>query len=191
MGTTAVYDLPYPDGSSLVIEGDDAMQALAEATEATIAGVVQDTQAALAWDGGLTILPGESAGSVGAFVNVDFPGTVAGLGAFSRTGDYFTYTGVSGRAFLVQVSVEVETGGGPHAGVNSQVDVLQASVTLASSYDEVSMSAATINTRSVVHTLTVPVVLTNGQTISVNAAASPAAALGVTSIRIYPMGPTP
>lgn len=30
MGTTPAFGLPYPDGSSLVIEGDDAIQALAE-----------------------------------------------------------------------------------------------------------------------------------------------------------------
>lgn len=34
MGTTASYGLPYPEATDLVINGDDAIQALAEATEA-------------------------------------------------------------------------------------------------------------------------------------------------------------
>lgn len=186
MGTTPIYDLPYPEATDLVIQGDDAIQALAEKVEA-----------ALSWGPGVTIVDGESARTCeGTGSYVDFTGTVASLGAFSRVGDSFQYDGAASRMYLVSATVEVEMSNGTgQATMGSTVTLRVNNVEARGSHDQVTSLEAggTVRGREVVHAINLPLILAPGDLVAAYAAGSPGtggvAALGSCSIRIYPMGP--
>ena len=176
MGTTPNLDLPYPEGTDLVVNGDDAIEALAAAVDY-----------ALALDAFMTVMPAESTKAVGGETNVDFPGT-AGSSGFTRDGDGFVYNGPATRYFLISASVEVENNG-PATSMSSTVLVYHNGTQIMGSHDLVANTSATLAGRRVAHTVTVPQPLAAGDRIDVNALASPAGGLGITAIRIYPIGP--
>lgn len=179
MGTTSTFDLPYPEGTDLVIQGDDAVQALAEAVDARI----NPNTASVG------IAPAESAKSVGAATTVDFPGTKF-MGGFSGVTELFTYAAGGTRFFLVSASVEVDVGSGGAASLSSTVYVRHNGVEIAGSIDEVSDSGGTLTMRKATHNISVPVNLADGDEIDVVAyAGGGTGSIGVTSLRIYPIGP--
>lgn len=177
MGTTAHLALPYPEGADLVIAGDDAIQALAEAVDSRIE-----------YSSYVSVGNGESGQSGSGTMVVDFFGPQNILG-WSTDGYLFTYNGTGGRYFMVAAHVEVDSAPGGVTAASAAY-LHQDGVEVCSSYDEISVDAgSSINRRRIVHHLTSPVYVSPGQFISVTCAPSGTASLGVTSLRIYPIGP--
>jgi hypothetical protein len=170
MGTTINHGLPYPEGTDLVISGDDAIQALAEAVDAKLEWV---TAAAFAH---------ASAGSqaVSTDTVIHFPGTQ------SLTG--FAYDGAGGlhytgglRPFLIAVSVTINnTGTDPE----SRIEVRVNNVTIMGSESKTVGTAQTTT-----HTISVPCFLESGDVISIVANAAPAGVTsGANALRVFPIG---
>lgn len=183
MGTTSEFALPYPEGSGLVIQGDDAIQALAEAVEAKIR-----------WDDGiLQIEPADSASTANGDPVV-FPGTQSLTAGFTAGSGYVTYSGPL-RLFHVYAEVAITTAGTNLAHVSSTLILRYNGVTdIAGSYDDLvsqtSGPVGTIQTRTVVHKISVPAALSPGDSLAVHAFSTPSSgAIGNTSMRIYPIGP--
>ena len=149
------------------------------------------------YNAGVTILPGEAAGVVaagGAATLVDFPGQ-AGLDEFTYDAGVLTYAGPT-RMFLVSAAVQVKTSTEDAAMVWSAVTLRHNNIEMMGSYDSLGTldadnTTGTIAERSVMHTITVPVVLSTGQNVNAIAQASHASTLGITALRIYPLGPRP
>lgn len=180
MGTTTHRNLPYPEPTDRARNGSVAIRALAEAVDGD-----------LDWSGGLTIAPGGSAAAAPG--PVDFPGAELVLGDFVRTGAGFTYNGPA-RFFVVYVSVEVDNGGTDLTSIESSVSLSVNGGSIAATYDHVTSfdnvdNRGTLQRRTVVHSMTVPVVVSPGDVIGVSCAATPAGQINTTAIRIYPVGP--
>lgn len=110
MGTTPAYGLPYPEGTDLVIAGDDAIQALAERLEALLVPAYGHTDpAASATQNGI----------VGGTV-ATFAGWLSNTGQFSFEGAGATirYTGPS-RWFHVDIEMAYSTAGGVSGGASA------------------------------------------------------------------------
>lgn len=179
MGTTANLSLPYPEGTDFVIQGDDAIQALAEQIEDRLYP-----------DASVSVGLGESAKAVSGATAVDFPGA-ASMGDFTVNAgnEIFTYTGEADRFFMVAASVEIDTGAiGGSTSAESTVYLQQNGTNIGSSFDHVQTTTAVLERRRVVHQLSVPVQLGPGDTIAATAYSSPAGSIGQTSLRIYPVG---
>lgn len=181
MGTTPNLDLPYPESTDLVIQGDDAIQALAEKLD--------DVHALDAY---AAVRIGESSLTVsGSPTQVDWPGTEFGVAGFTRVGGGFVYGGPT-RAFLIAASVQVEVGGPNMSQIASGVVVRVDEVEVLGSFDSISSivgGTGTMQSRGVAHSVTVPVTLAAGSTVDVIATSTPNGSLGLTSIHIYPIGP--
>lgn len=179
MGATSAFDLPYPEGGDLVIEGDDAIQALAEAVEARM-------NPNMAY---VTVDPAESALGISGATEVDFPGA-ADLVGFSGAGLVFTYAGGGSRYFIVSASVEVEVASAGSEFLSSTVEVHYDGAARSISHDQVAHTGATLASRKVTHNISVPIHIVDGHPVTVYAYASGGTGtLGVTSLRIYPIGP--
>lgn len=186
MGTTTNQALPYPEPTDRARNGSVAIRALAEAVDA-----------ALDWAPGVTITEGESArtcGGAGSYV--DFTGVVASMGDFTQVGDSYRYDGDAARMFLVSATVEVELGNGSgQPTMSSTVNVRVNNVDTRGSHDQVSSIEAggTLRNRETVHAVNLPLVLSPGDLVAAYASGDPGvggvAAIGSTSLRIYPMGP--
>lgn len=177
MGTTPVYGLPYPDGSAKVIEGDDAMQALALAVEGMHAGeavVIAEATAGVALGAGVTS-------------NAQFPGTQLDMTGFSYSNPtgIFTRSG-SPRLFMVSAQVEISVTG--VGSVSSTLTLTAGGSARATSYDALN-TAPTTFARQVMHSVCVPVFLTNGTTFTVGTQCSQAYTIGRTRMTAYPIGP--
>jgi hypothetical protein len=186
MGTTTNHALPYPEPADRLRGGSVAIKALANKVDAV-----------LAWPVGVLIAPGESAKTAAALVDVDFPGVVGTLEQFTRVGDGFRFDGTKARSFLVSAAVEIAAGANPGvASMSSTVSLLVDGTVLEASFDKVDAATSPdnvglIRARNVVHRMTVPVTLAPGQTVVVTAsgAGGSTIAVGVTSVRIFPIGP--
>jgi hypothetical protein len=178
MGTTANLDLPYPEPTDRARNGSVAIRALAEAVEDRTYSGSTVAQIELANSGVAT----------GSFAT--FPGTQTLLVGFTYAAGVLTYSGPD-RTFMVAATVEVVTAGTDLSSASSTVTLRRNGVNQVATHDQVDSvdSAGTIQRREVVHTLTLPLSLTAGDQIDVLAAAVPAATVGVTSIRVYPIGP--
>lgn len=178
MGTTPTFGLPYPDGTDLVVQGDDAIQALAEAIEARWAPAVAQINLA---NNGSTI--------GGSLTTVAFPGTVAFMEDFSYSAGVLTYLGPL-RLFNVSTSVAISI---PAAGANSlvsQIQLWQSGVSIEQAELRVDTAsggvlAATYHT----HRIATPTQLSAGDTLQVRAASSPNGVCGSVSLRVFPIGP--
>jgi hypothetical protein len=182
MGTTSNLGLPYPEESNLVIEGDDAIQALAEALDTAL-----DPNSAL------IVMDRASSGAAigGTPVVIPIPGTALGLVGFTYDSGVFTYTGSKSRTFMVDVEVEITTGSG--GGTTSAESALTLYVNgtsdIAGSYDRVQHTTTTVQQRAKTHRITTPVQLAPGHTSHVSGSCSPAGTVGVVGVRVYPIGP--
>lgn len=179
MGTTTYLELPYPEGTDLVIGGDDAIQALAEKVEERLYP-----------DASVTVGVNDSSKAVGGATAVDFSGP-ASMGGFTVNAgnEVFTYTGDDSRFFMVCASVEIDNGaGGGTTSIESTVYLQHNGANVLTSLDFVQATAATLTRRRFVHNLTLPMQMSPGETVGVTAYASPAGSVGVTSLRIYPVG---
>lgn len=90
MGTTPIYGLPYPEGSGLVIQGDDDMQALAEAVEAELAEI--RTRSFISMDAGPAQTFGVGGGVLefsGGSMSTDWTHDGAGTFTFSGPNTWF------------------------------------------------------------------------------------------------------
>lgn len=179
MTTTPKLGLPYPEDTGYVINGDDDIEALANAIEArlTAPGVLQVEMANV----GAALGAGPQA--------VPFPGSVSLIDGFTFDGTV-TYTGKT-RFFMVAATVNIQTGA-PLEAVSSFVECRLNHVTTAvwGSYDQVvSTTTGSKLDREVVHNLAFPIRLASGNTLEFVAGASPAATLGLTALRVMPMGP--
>lgn len=185
--TTGGLGLPYPDGTDLVIGGDDAIEALAVAVEARLRapGVAQIEEA--------NVGTGLAAGAL----LIGFPGAVTYMDGFAWDGSTLTYQGAT-RLFVVYAQVEIKSGpGAAQEAVSSLVELRRNYVAdaFASSYDEVIVpqhaeDPTSTVIRRYVHTLCVPVQLESGNTLQVFAGASAAgSSVGVGALRVFPIGP--
>lgn len=187
MPTTPNHAIPTPDDEDWVSQAPYDLQQLAARVDD-----VTD------YNAGVTILPAEAAGTVaagGAATLVDFPGG-AGLQEFTYDAGVLTFTGPGPRMFLVSAAVQVKASTEDAATVWSSVTVRHSDVEIMGSYDSLGTldadnATGTIHERSVMHTITVPVVLSTGQNVTAIAQASHAGSLGITALRIYPLGPRP
>lgn len=178
--TTTNYGHPYPEDDEYVIGGDDAIEALAKHLDAVHA-----------YDHSVTLDSGESAKSAGAGVAiaVDFPGTDRGVYGFATDRETFNYQGGGHRMFLVSAHVEVEVASAGSAVMRSTAYLFHDGLEVCSSSEETATTDATLTRHKVVHHLVAPVFLANGGTVNVTAnGTGGAVALGLTSIRIYPVG---
>lgn len=182
MGTTTNLDLPYPEGTDLVIGGDDAIQALAEELDTRLNPnstliVMDRANSGGALGGTLTLIP--------------IPGTPLGLAGFTYDSGVFTYTGTKTRTFIIDVEVEITNGagGGTTSAESSLTLFANGSLDVAGSYDRVQHTSTTLEARSVVHRITTPVQLDPGYTFHVSGSCSPAGTVGVVGVRVYPIGP--
>lgn len=181
MGTTTHRGYPYPEPTDRVRNGSSVFRAFAEALD-------ED----LAWHPAAVFPRAESSASAGATATVAW-GPSAVLDNFTYNGaGTLTFVGLS-RLFIVDVEVEVESGGG--IGVSSVVEVRLNGNTFAGSYDQIALDDAgtpdsiTIGSRRTVHRVTSPLLIQTGETIDVTAAASPSGTLGYVGLRVYPIGP--
>lgn len=187
MPTTPNHAIPTPDDEDWVSQAPYDLQQLAARVDD-----VTD------YNAGVTILPGEAAGTIvggGSAALVDFPGST-GLDEFSYDAGVLTYLGPAPRMFLVAAAVQVKTSTDDASQVWSAVTARHSDVEIMGSYDSLGSRDAdnttgTIYERSVMHTVTVPVVLSSGQNVTVIAQASHNSELGITALRIYPLGPRP
>lgn len=177
MGTTSRFDLPYPEGTDLVIGGDDAIQALAEALADRLYP-----------DASVTVALATSGRAVSGATAVNFTGTTSAGGFTVTSAETFTYDGTVDRFFMIAACVETDSGVGT-ASYESTVYLQQNGTNISASHDHVGSSAVDLNRRRVMHTLCAPVQLGPGDDITLTAYSTPAGLIGTTSIRIYPMGP--
>lgn len=98
MGATPINGFPYPDGSGLVIDGDDAIEALALAVEARLQGIYAHN----------TI----TSGPVAAGTSLRGFAAPAGSGHFSQFASDLQYAGPT-RTYVVEFQLEVYHGGLP------------------------------------------------------------------------------
>jgi hypothetical protein len=182
MGSTPNLGLPYPEESDLVIEGDDAIEALA---------VALDT--ALNPNSALIVMDRASSGAaLGATpVVIPIPGTALGLVGFTYDSGVFTYVGAKDRTFMVDAEVEITNGaGGGTTSADSQVTLyVNGTADIAGSYDRIQHTVTTVQQRSTTHRITTPVQLAPGHTFHVSGSCSPAGTIGVVGVRVYPIGP--
>ena len=141
MGTTANLDLPYPEGTDLVISGDDAMQALAEAVDAYLT-----PQWASCVDDDAT--PATPAGDVAAY------DTVLTSGHFAHAAGVLTYTGAAPRWFLVPLGALLSISG-PFPG--SRMALVHNGFAAVNSRTD-----STFHT----HSISVPVLVSPGETLA-------------------------
>lgn len=185
MGTTPRLSLPYPEGSDLVIQGDDAIQALAETIDArhdlaaVVIGYGVDGQA----------IPADTPWTA------EFPGGPLIMDTFSYSAGAITYNGAT-RNFIVCAEVEVtsSTPGGSSGSYSTVSMWLNNTTQVALSSDNIQHGgfpeSEDITGRTVMHRITLPVALTVGTFITFRATAGPAAgSIGTTMVRIYPIGP--
>lgn len=177
MGTTARRGYPYPEDSDLVIQGDDAIQALAEKIDLDVDWTQTVAHIGLA----------ESPSATGGLV--DFGPAVSLMTGFTYTsGGTLTYTGPASRMFVVCVSVEV-TQGGTGASFQSSASVNHNGAEVGASYDLVATpSGGVIEARGVVHNIATFVLLAPGDTVTVSTTAGPAGTVGRASIKLQPIG---
>lgn len=123
---------------------------------------------------------------------VSFPGTHLAMAGFTFDGVTLTRVG-PGRLFVVSVEVQTElrtpNGGANFASASSTVEILANGDVFTGSHDSLDLIEATIAARSVVHNITMPVGLGNGDTIQVRAVGSAGTTVGIASIRAYPCAP--
>lgn len=181
MGSTPVYGLPYPDGTDLVIEGDDALQALALAVEDMheIEAVAIDEA-----DTGVAVAAGLTAG-------ITFPGTQLDLSGFtysSGTGE-FTRTGAA-RLYIVSAQVEIFNNSPSAPSFLTEVWVQAGGTVRARSSDYLlTIAPAEIGQRIFTHNICVPVFLGAGTVFNVAATSTDAYTIKRTRISVYPIGP--
>lgn len=151
MGTTSRFGLPYPEGNGLVIQGDDAIQALAEAVDADL-GAVAD--APPAWCNGSA----EPFVAIGAGITVELP-VGDGSGHFTTPGGGFIqYTGPT-RLFWFSATVTIDT-----LTVGRQIVSLYHESTPMIITNELDDSGADRT-----HVLTCALVLNNGESFHIDA----------------------
>lgn len=178
MGTTSTYGLPYPEGGDLVIGGDDAIQALAEAVEARMYASPIAYVALTDHGGALDDVDGA----------IVLTGAVS-MSGFTFDGTTLTYTGGS-CLFLVAAQVDISiTDADPskrsHASIVHNFNTSAPPVT---SFDVTIYDAPGV-ARHCTHNLVVPLALEPGNTLQVHAWADPAGVLGDVGLRVYPIGP--
>lgn len=182
MGTTTHLDLPYPEGTDLVISGDDAIQSLAETLDASLNPL-----------GAYIVMARASSGAAigSTLVVIPIPGTALGLVGFTYDSGVFTYTGTKDRTFMLDVEVEITNGaGGGTTSVESSLTMyVNGTSAIAGSFDRVQHTGTTLQQRAVVHRITTPVQFTPGNTFHVSGNCSPAGTIGVVGVRAYPIGP--
>lgn len=159
MGTTPTYGFPYPEGSGLVIAGDDDIQALAEAVEAEITDL--RTRSHITSDGG----PAQGFSSAGGVVNFN-AGTTSSDFEHDGAGT-FTYGGGT-QWFLAAVRVNI---GASITGFRSTVVLKVAGVQISVS-DIAGAAAGGTDYARHSHSLVVPMLLTAPQAIQVEASTS-------------------
>jgi hypothetical protein len=182
MGTTPNLDLPYPEGTDLVIGGDDAIQALAEALDASL-----NPNSAL-----IVMERANSGAALGSTpVAIPIPGTALGLVGFTYDSGVFTYTGAKSRTFMIDVEVQITngSGGGTVSAESTLTMYVNGSTAIAGSYDKVQHTGTTVEQRSTSHRITTPAQLATGNTFHVSGSCSPAGTIGVVGVRVYPIGP--
>lgn len=174
--TTPFFGLPYPQPADARGAGANAMRDLALAVEDC-----------LIYDASVDTAPAESAQALAGATGVDFPGAANLFGFTTPDAKVYTYTGDGVRFFMVAASVEVEVG--PGASQESVAEVIHNGTAIWGSYDMVATtSSGVLDARRYTHTLAVPVRLAPGETVSVTATAT--GTLGITALRIYPIGPS-
>lgn len=177
---TSTYGLPYPDGSNLVMEGDDAMQALAEALDDRLASSAVAHIERATNGSAITAAP----------VTINHVGATTYMAGFNYSAGVLTYLGPL-RLFIATTQVEIENGNPAGAtGIESSVQLVQSGVSVEGSYDRVTATAATLERRNVTHRISLPVQLNTGDTLAVTAACTPNGTAGLTSLRVYPIGPS-
>lgn len=180
MATTPIYGLPYPAGTDKILEGDDAMQALALAVEDRIRSSSGVAQLELA-NNGSTL--------TASAVTINHLGAQTFMAGFSYAGGVLTYAGPL-RLFIVATEVEVQVASAGTIAIESAVYLLRNGVSIAGSFDDIQIPTATLEGRQVVHRITTPVQLTTGDTLGVTASCSPNGTAGLTGLRVYPIGPS-
>lgn len=182
MGTTTHLGLPYPEGTDLLISGDDAIQALAENLDTSLNPL-----------GAFIVMDRASSGAAigGTLVVIPIPGTPLGLVGFTYDSGVFTYTGTKDRTFMIDVEVEITNGagGGTTSAESSLTMFFNGTADIAGSYDRVQHTSATLEQRATVHRITTPVQLAPGNTFHVSGSCSPAGTVGTVGVRAYPIGP--
>lgn len=102
MGTTTYEAIPYPEGTDLVIQGDDAMQALAERVDLRIAR----------WSGGSTTDATPVALANNAWTDIVFSvGLTVSDNVTASANTTLTYTGAGARWFLVSAGANIAVNG--------------------------------------------------------------------------------
>lgn len=179
MGTTAQFDLPYPEPTGRVRNGSTDIKALAEA----VAGM---------WPAAaVQVDPATNGGTLtnsGAFIA--FPGTLVALAGFNFDGTTIAYTG-STRLFQVHVQVQV-SGQAPNPVLQSWIELQQSGVVIDQSRLVIVVDQdepGTLETVNFTHKIAIPVQLSAGDTLKVYGAASPNATVGIVGIRVFPIGP--
>lgn len=175
MGTTTNYGLPYPEATDLVIQGDDAIQALAEAVDSK-----------LEWSPAAIFPRTESPAAVGSTAAVAW-GSAALLAGFTYDTPTLTYTAAPQRLFIVDAEVSITISGA--ASLGSYVELRLNGNGFAASEDVIDIDGATMGVRRVTHRISTPVRLSMGDDLDVTASAGPAGVLGMVGLRVYPIGP--
>lgn len=184
MGTTTNHALPYPEPADRARNGSVAVRALAEAADARLPHIATTA---------IQINEADSASTADGNP-IAFPGTAALLAGFTWDGATLTYQPADGlaRSFVAAFAVEVDVSGADVTEMSSYLGLQFNGTTIATSYDRVVSAApgGTLDRRIVVHRITTPVAMGTGDTLRCVATSTPAgAAIGVCSIRVYPIGP--
>jgi hypothetical protein len=185
MGTTTNFGLPFPEGSDLVIGGDDAIQALAESLDARLSYSSAVAQ----------IEPAESA-SVAPTSAVDFPGAQPLMSGFSYSGGVLTYSGPA-RVFVIVAELDMVVVPAGNQTSMSFARLLQNGVSpiaRALDYTIVEELGADdrqgLAERGVTHRLVTVGLLGSGNTLQVEVSSTPSGAtVSTCSLRVYPIGP--
>lgn len=180
MGQTAgPLFIRYPEPTEQVRDAATAMRIIAEDINGkfgSAVAVVDQAESGSNADGSL----------------VSFPGTHLAMAGFTFDGVTLTRVGPA-RLFVVSVEVQVElkipNGGSAFSSASSAVEIIANGDIFTGSYDGLDLTEATMAARSVVHHVTMPVGLGNGDTIQVKASGTPGTTVGIVSIRAYPCAP--
>lgn len=180
MGTTARRGYPFPEATDLVIQGDDAIEALAAAVDVDV-----DWTQTVAHIGSA-----ESTGLADGSV-IAFDGGQSLMTGFTYGAGLLTYTGPAVRMFLACLSVEVATSGSNQASMSSNVALRVNGTEIEGSYDMVASTSGggTLQQRAVVHKITTFLLLNPGDVVTAVAGSTPAnGPLGRVSIKLHPIG---
>lgn len=152
MGTTTIFDLPYPEGSDDVIEGDDAMQALAERIEVLLTPAYAVAPAASS-----SLQTGITSATAATFAGL------TGTGEFTlESGSTIRYTGPT-RWFLVDFEVEALAAGSTNTLTSAAL--AHDGTTIATSKLAVLIGGGGTSAPTAVLRITTPVLLASGQAL--------------------------